>query len=30
VLDGDVAYRDVVATGLHHLWRIDGGTVGGR
>src|SRR4249920_2223175 len=21
VLDGDVAYSDVVATGLHHLWR---------
>jgi len=29
VLDGDVAYRDIVATELHRLWRIDGGVAGG-
>jgi hypothetical protein len=29
VLDGDVAYRDIVATEFRQLWRSDGGAVGG-
>ena len=29
VLDGDVAYRDIVATEFRHLWRSDGGAADG-
>jgi NitT/TauT family transport system substrate-binding protein len=29
VLDGDVAYRDIVATEFRQLWRSDGGAAGG-